>query len=142
MVSRNFKRFKIFFRPKTDKMLSPRILLLAVITFVFINGAVAPFPREDPRSVLNPLIIPWWIYTPCRVRKRIHVLVTGQPLPPDGCQKFLPRNRRPLPRRESEPTKRPKRQRQPTSFFRFPTFQQLMRPAAVFKRRSNFENSF
>lgn len=37
-----------------------------------VDKAFAPFPREDPRSVLNPLIIPWWIYTPCRTRKAIH----------------------------------------------------------------------
>ena len=46
----------------------------------------------DPRSIINPLIIPWWIYTPCRMRKAIHVLATGTPLPPDGCRKFLQRS--------------------------------------------------
>jgi hypothetical protein len=46
----------------------------------------------DPRAIINPLIIPWWIYTPCRMRKAIHVLATGTPLPPDGCRKFLPRS--------------------------------------------------
>ena len=73
------------------------------------------------RSIINPLIYPWWIYTPCRMRKAIHYLATGLPLPPDGCRKYRPQSyiRRPnLPFRRSQKQK-PKQKKQQQSFLSF-----------------------
>ena len=79
----------------TTKMSSPRIWLMAVLTVIFLSGVFAPYPPGHPNAFLNPLIIPWWIYTPCSMRKAIHVIATGTPLPPDGCIKYRFRSRRP-----------------------------------------------
>ena len=79
----------------TTKMSSPRIWLMAVLTVIFLSGVFAPYPPGHPNAFLNPLIIPWWIYTPCSMRKAIHMIATGTPLPPDGCIKYRFRSHRP-----------------------------------------------
>merc|ERR1712156_909827 len=37
----------------------------------FFVGCYAPFPRSDPRSVLNPLIEPWWCRVP-KIMREVH----------------------------------------------------------------------
>jgi len=54
---------------------SKKAFCLCLAMIFFLDSAFAPFPSSDPRAVLNPLIIPWWIYTPCRTRKAIHQVI-------------------------------------------------------------------
>ena len=97
-------------------------LCLASLAITFLmQGIVCPFPPNDPRSILNPLIVPWWRHAPLRVRQTIHLLGTGSPLPPNDLENLPPtfgnpifrRFRRPrLPRPRPSPF-RPRRPQEP-----------------------------
>ena len=65
-------------------------LATVVATIVLMDGIVCPFPPEDPRSVLNPIIVPWWRHAPLRVRQVLHQMVTGEPLPPNDLENLPP----------------------------------------------------
>ena len=57
-------------------------LIVCVLSFcIVMDGVVAPFPADDPRAVLNPLILPWWGSAPIGIRRIAHLIGTGQPLP-------------------------------------------------------------
>jgi hypothetical protein len=65
--------------------------LVSVLAFcVIMDGVVAPYPKEDPRSILNPLILPWWNVAPLRVKQIAHIIGTGKPLPAEAA---VPRRR-------------------------------------------------
>ena len=89
-------------------------LVSVVVSITLFEGIVCPFPPEDPRSILNPLIVPWWPYAPRGFRAVVHRAVTGEPLPPNDlenlppvcprCPKVRPlRLRRPRPFRPRRP---------------------------------------
>ena len=65
-------------------------LVTIVASIVLMDGIVCPFPADDPRSILNPLIVPWWRHAPRRVREMIHLAVTGEPLPPNDLENLPP----------------------------------------------------
>jgi len=47
-------------------------------------GVPAPFPDDDPRSILNPLIEPWWCRVPKIMREFLHLKFTFSPLNENG----------------------------------------------------------
>lgn len=65
-------------------------LVTMVAAVVLMDGIVCPFPEDDPRSVFNPFIVPWWRHAPRPVRSFLHRAVTGQPLPPNDLQNLPP----------------------------------------------------
>lgn len=69
-----------------------KVCLAVAAATVLLNGIVCPFPRDDPRSIFNPVIVPWWRFTPRRAREVLHLTFAGGPLPPD------PQGLGPLPR--------------------------------------------
>ena len=104
------------------KLSIARLCLASLAITLVMQGVVCPFPRDDPRSILNPLIVPWWRHAPLRVRQNLHLLVTGEPLPPNDLENLPPtrplfRFRRPrLPRPRLPSPFRPRRpQRPPTN---------------------------
>merc|ERR1711953_927552 len=107
---------------KMTKLSIARLCLASLAITLVMQGVVCPFPRDDPRSILNPLIVPWWRHAPLRVRQNLHLLVTGEPLPPNDLENLPPtrplfRFRRPrLPRPRLPSPFRPRRpQRPPTN---------------------------
>ena len=60
-----------------------KVCLVFVAAVVLLDGIVCPFPPEDPRSIWNPVIVPWWRFTPRRTREFLHQVVVRKPLPPD-----------------------------------------------------------
>ena len=77
------------------------------------------------RSILNPFIIPWWRHAPLRVRQNLHLIVTGEPLPPNDLENLPPPRRFRLPRLP--------RLRMP-NFFRFGNRPRRQRPRPFFNR--------
>ena len=67
-------------------------IFLVVAAIVLFDGIVCPFPPGDPRAIFNPVIVPWWRFTPRRAREVLHQTFAGGPLPPD------PQGLGPLPR--------------------------------------------
>merc|ERR1712080_763342 len=61
-------------------MLSVRTLLCCLVLLCLIQGTPAPFPRNDPRSILNPFIEPWWCRVPKIMREFLHLKFTFSPL--------------------------------------------------------------
>merc|ERR1739847_134906 len=55
-------------------------LIVFTLLVCFFVGCYAPFPRSDPRSVLNPLIEPWWCRVPKIMREFLHLKFTFSPL--------------------------------------------------------------
>ena len=67
------------------------VIFATVMAFcIIMDGVVAPFPRDDPRSILNPLILPWWNVAPLHVKQIAHLIGTGKPLP---AEQAVPRRR-------------------------------------------------
>ena len=60
-----------------------KVCLVVVATVVLLDGIVCPFPPGDRRAVFNPLIVPWWRFTPRRAREMLHLTFAGGPLPAD-----------------------------------------------------------
>ena len=111
----------LYFQTEMTKLSIARLCLASLaISCLLMQGVVCPFPPEDPRSILNPLIVPWWRHAPLRVRQVIHLLGTGQPLPPNDLENLPPtrrprfRFRRPrLPRPRLPSPFRPRRPQRP-----------------------------
>lgn len=90
-----------------------KVCLVLAATTLLLDGIVCPFPRGDPRSIFNPVITPWWRFTPRRTREMLHRTFAGGPLPPD------PQGLGPLPlcgtfaaaRGPCKPRRRPQRPR-------------------------------
>merc|ERR1711988_511626 len=55
-------------------------LIVFTLLVCFLVGCYAPFPRSDPRSVLNPFIEPWWCRVPKIMREFLHLKFTFSPL--------------------------------------------------------------
>jgi len=55
-------------------------LVVFTLLVCFFVGCFAPFPRNDPRSIFNPVIEPWWCRVPKQVREFLHITVVGTPL--------------------------------------------------------------
>ena len=66
--------------------LLPLLLLLSSCP----TPTVAPFPPEDPRSVFNAFVLPWWSAAPYWFRQRLHIHFTGKPLPPEEPRESKP----------------------------------------------------
>ena len=58
-------------------------IFLVIAAIVLLDGIVCPFPEGDPRAIFNPLIEPWWRFTPRPVREVLHQTFVGGTLPPD-----------------------------------------------------------
>ncbi len=107
---RFFRFFEIKRSSKTMKTSFCMFLFVCVMSFcIVMDGVVAPFPVDDPRSVLNPLILPWWGSAPIGIRRIAHLIGTGQPLPEGpGVKEAMiaaatPRRNRRLSRRLNRP---------------------------------------
>merc|ERR1712154_649168 len=74
------------------KMVKP--LLLSCVLLCLLVSCYAPFPRNDPRSVLNPFIVPWWCKVPKFMRQVLHLLVVKEELNERGpCSAEIPPDR-------------------------------------------------
>ena len=70
------------------------VLIATVVAFcVIMDSVVAPYPTDDPRSILNPLILPWWNVAPLGVKQIAHIIGTGKPLPAAEVAKTRARER-------------------------------------------------
>merc|ERR1712012_1242397 len=63
-----------------DTMRMQTKLIFFTLLVCFLVGCYAPFPRNDPRSILNPIIEPWWCRVPKIVRQYLHLKFTFSPL--------------------------------------------------------------
>merc|ERR1712117_661678 len=59
-------------------------LLFATLLICLFVGSFAPFPDNDPRSILNPVIEPWWCRVPKIMREFLHLKFTFSPLNESG----------------------------------------------------------
>ena len=103
------QHFHNFSEMKESTISIARLCLASLALTVVMQGVVAPFPPNDPRSILNPLIVPWWRHAPLRVRQVIHLVGTGSPLPPNDLENLPPTFGNPVFRRFRRP-------RRPTPF--------------------------
>merc|ERR1712059_29378 len=76
-----------------------------------VVSCYAPFPRNDPRSILNPFIVPWWCKVPKFMRQVLHLLVVKEELNERGpCSAEIPPDRvlgEPEPEGGAEPEPEP-----------------------------------
>merc|ERR1712059_230343 len=71
-----------------------RSLLLPCVLLCLVVSCYAPFPRNDPRSILNPFIVPWWCKVPKFMRQVLHLLVVKEELNERGpCSAEIPPDR-------------------------------------------------
>merc|ERR1711982_15523 len=66
------------------KMKSQTKLVIFTLLVCLFVGCYAPFPRSDPRYILNPLIEPWWCRVPKIMREFLHLKFTFSPLNENG----------------------------------------------------------
>merc|ERR1711881_176892 len=69
---------------KTITMQSIKLFLCCLLLLTLFHGVPAPFPESDPRSILNPVIEPWWCRVPKIMREFLHLKFTFSPLNEDG----------------------------------------------------------
>merc|ERR1712066_752280 len=84
-------------------MMNTKFLVLTVFVCCIV-GCYAPFPRNDPRSILNPLIEPWWCKVPTIMREVLHFKFLKTPLNERGGCSIVPSAE---PEPESEPEYEP-----------------------------------
>merc|ERR1712059_160546 len=89
-----------------------RSLLLPCVLLCLVVSCYAPFPRNDPRSILNPFIVPWWCKGPKFMRQVLHLLVVKEELNERGpCSAEIPPDRvlgEPEPEGGAEPEPEPR----------------------------------
>merc|ERR1712106_114748 len=105
------------------------LLVPFLLLSLLADPSTAPFPRNDPRSVINPLITPWWCKVPKFVRQVLHLLVVkeelnergpcsaeippdrvyGEPEPEGGAEPEPEGSSDPEPETEPQPRRQPKR---------------------------------
>merc|ERR1712128_18406 len=82
-----------------------RAVFLSCLVLCLAVGCYAPFPRNDPRSFFNPIIVPWWCEVPKIAREVLHVVFAQSPLnEPGKCSNAIPE---PEPESRAEPRAEP-----------------------------------
>merc|ERR1712133_80676 len=80
-----------------------RIILCSTILLCLIVPVPAPFAKDDPRSIFNFLIEPWWCLVPKIVRELLHIKYFGAPLNEVGPCTTQPKASAGEPQPEGEP---------------------------------------
>merc|ERR1712115_677624 len=79
------------------------IILCSTILLCLIVPVPAPFAKDDPRSIFNFLIEPWWCLVPKIVRELLHIKYFGEPLNEVGPCTTQPKASAGEPQPEGEP---------------------------------------
>merc|ERR1712121_431573 len=93
-----------------------RIILCSTILLCLIVPVPAPFAKDDPRSIFNFLIEPWWCLVPKIGRELLHIKYFGAPLNEVGPCTTQPKasagEPQPEPRLTAEPESEPRNGRE------------------------------